>query len=238
MDYAERIKEFITALGADLVGVTDFEALKELQTIPDNLLDSFSRALSIGVSLPVSVFEMISDRPTPLYASVYQTANRLLDDIALKASKRLQQDGYPSLPVPASQIVDRENLLGAISHKAVARLAGIGWQGKNLLIINPRYGSRIRLVTVLTTAPLKTDDPVRNRCGGCTLCRDSCPAGAIKGINTEDHYSSRDEALHFQRCADKLTGEFANLPGVGYPICGICIKVCPYGRKLTPAAPD
>jgi epoxyqueuosine reductase QueG len=238
MDYTERIKEFIISEDADLVGITDLRALKELQTIPEDLLSPFNKAISIGVSLPVSVFEMISTSPTPFYASVYQAANRLLDDIALKTSKRLQQDGYLSLPVPASQIVDRENLLGAISHKAVARLAGLGWQGKNLLIINPRYGSRIRLVTVLTTAPLRTDDPVRNRCGGCTLCRDSCPAGAIKGINTEDHYSSRDEALHFQRCADKLTGEFANLPGVGYPICGICIKVCPYGRRLSPADSD
>jgi len=111
-------------------------------------------------------------------------------------------------------------------------MAGLGWQGKNLLLITPEYGSRVRLVTVLANAPLKTDAPIKNRCGNCMLCRDACPVGAIKGVNTENHYRDRDEALYFHKCVEKLAGEFAKLPDVGAPICGICIKVCPFGRKL------
>ena len=94
------------------------------------------------------------------------------------------------------------------------------------------YGSRVRLVTVLTDAPLKADKPLKNRCGKCMECRDACPAGAIKGINTEDHYKTRNDALHFSKCVKKLTEEFAQMPDVGVPICGICIKACPFGRKL------
>lgn len=232
MDYTDQIKNKIVGWGADLVGIADVEFLKELQTIPPDLLYPFTRAISIAVQLPVSVFEMISEQPTPIYASVYQTANRFLDEIAFKISKQLQSDGYLSLPIPASQILDRENWYAAISHKAVARMAGLGWQGKNLLLITPEYGSRVRLVTVLTNAPLKTDAPIKNRCGKCMLCHDVCPVGAIKGVNTEDHYKNRDEALYFHKCVEKLTGEFAKLPDVGVPICGICIKVCPFGRKL------
>jgi epoxyqueuosine reductase QueG len=174
---------------------------------------------------------MISDRPIPIYVSVYQTANRLLDDIAFRAAAMLQNDGFYSLPIPASQVLDRKNWQAAITHKAVARTAGLGWQGKNLLLITPRYGSGVRLVTVLTDAPLTADIPVKNRCGKCTLCRDACPVGAIKGVSTEDHYKDRDEALYFSRCADKLSEEFAKLPDIGVPVCGICIKVCPFGRK-------
>jgi len=229
-DYTKEIKGKIKNLSADLVGVADTEPLKQLRLDPPDLLDSFQKALSIAVRLPKSVFEQISDRPTPLYASVYQSANRILDEIAFHAANLLQRDGFNSLPIPASQVLDRENWYGAITHKAVARMAGLGWQGKSLLLVNPDYGPRIRLATILTDAPLNPDSPIENRCGDCTKCRDACPVGAIKGVGTKDSYETREEALYFSRCVEKLAGEFSKLPNVGSPICGICIKVCPFGR--------
>ncbi|MBF0550323.1 MAG: epoxyqueuosine reductase [Deltaproteobacteria bacterium] len=232
MDYTNQMKSTITAWGADLVGIADVAALAGIKTNPVDLLAPFTRAVSIAVQLPVSVFEMISDQPTPVYAAICPTVNRLLDEIAFKTSRKLQIDGYLSQPIPASQTLDRENWYAAISHKAVARLAGLGWQGKNLLLITPKYGSRVRLVTVLTNAPLECDGPVKNRCGQCHNCQEACPVGAIKGVSTESHYQSRNEALHFRRCVEKLTGEFAKMPDIGVPICGICIKVCPFGRKI------
>ena len=225
------IKFEILDWGADLVGVADTEHLNELKVNPPDLLQGFARAVSIAIQLPISVFEEISDRPTPDYLSAYKTANLILDRLAYKTALALQKEGYGSLPIPASQVLDHENWYAAISHKAVARMAGLGWQGKNLLLITPQFGSRVRLVTVLTEAPLMADAPVKNRCGTCMLCRDSCPAHAIKGVGTIDHYKDRDEALHFSRCVNKLTIEYAALPGIDASICGICIKVCPFGRK-------
>jgi epoxyqueuosine reductase QueG len=230
-DYTRKLKQQIKKWGADLAGIADLDPLKSIETNPTGLLEGFQRAVSIAVRIPVAVFEQIKDRPTPLYASVYQTANRILDELAFKTSVMLQDDGFLSLPIPASQVLDRKNWTAAISHKAVARVAGIGWQGKNLLLITAKYGSRVRLVTVLTNAPLKADGPMKNCCGKCTMCRDACPVGAIKGVNTETYYKSREEALYFERCAGKLAGEFAAIPDIGAPICGICIRVCPFGRK-------
>lgn len=227
-----RIKSKILDWGADLVGVADTEPLSELKVNPPDLLHGFTRAVSIAIQLPAAVFETILDKPTPNYSSIYKTANRILDELAYKTSVALQKEGYQSLPIPASQVLDRENWYAAISHKAVARMAGLGWQGKNLLLITPQYGSRVRLVTVLTEAPLWADTPVKNRCGKCMLCRDSCPAKAIKGVTTVDHYKNRAEALHLSRCVEKLTNEFARLPGIGASICGVCIRVCPFGRNL------
>ena len=229
--YTDGIKEKIISLGADLVGVSDVEPLKQLKLDPPELLGPFRRALSIAVKLPHVVFQQIHDRPTPLYAATYQTANRFLDDVAFHTARILQEHGFKSLPIPASQVLDEKTWHGAITHKAVARMAGLGWQGKSLLLINPEFGPRIRLVTVLTDAPLNTDSPIENKCGECTLCKDACPAGAIKGVSITDHYSNRNEALNLTRCAEKLTTEFSKLPHVGAPICGICIKVCPFGRK-------
>jgi epoxyqueuosine reductase QueG len=231
--YTQTVKQWIREKGADLVGIADLEPLRELEFIePAGLLDPFNRAISIAIQLPVAAFEMISDQPTPIYSNIYNTANRLLDELAFKTAVALQKEGYQSMPVPASQLLDWDRLYGAISHKAVARIAGLGWQGKNLLLITPDYGSRVRLVTVLTDAPLQTDYPMENKCGKCMQCRDACPVGAIKGISTKDNYSTRDEALYLDRCSRKLIEEFAKLEGIGSPICGICIKACPYGKKI------
>ena len=51
-------------------------------------------------------------------------------------------------------------------------------------------------------------------------------------MNVEFHYASREEALDFQKCTDKLVNEFKQLPLIDKPICGICIKVCPWGRNV------
>ena len=227
----ETIKSFALSLGAALVGVADLKLLQEVETVPEDLLDDFRYAVSIAVKLPTAVFEQIVDAPTPLYAQVYNNANLLLDQIALKLSSHLEGKGYSALPIPASLPLDMERFSSHLSAKAVANAAGLGWQGKSLLIVTPEYGPRVRFATVLTDMPLTADQPLKNRCGSCCECTEACPAGAIRNVNTDFHYSSREEALDFQKCADKLTKEFMLLPRVEKPICGFCIKVCPWGRK-------
>ena len=237
---ADRFKARVRDFGADLVGIAALDPFRGERTLPSDLLDPFTRAVSIAVRVPLAVFGTVTDRPSPHYASVYMTVNRFLDEIALKTATLLQDRGFRALPVPASQILDKGSWRGALSHKAVARMAGLGWQGKSLLLVTREYGPRVRLVTVLTDAPLPADRPMRNRCGVCTACRDACPAEAIKGVPTASRYRGRDEALVFDRCRVKLTEAFAALPDVGVPICGVCIKVCPFGitpRKRTTGAP-
>ncbi|HWR02843.1 MAG TPA: 4Fe-4S double cluster binding domain-containing protein, partial [Humidesulfovibrio sp.] len=217
--------------GASLVGIADLERLRGIETEPAELFDGFSRAVSIAVRLSDPVLDAIIDRPTPLYSQHYQKVNALLDELALKASLALQQAGGRALPLPASQILDAARLTSYVSHKAVAVAAGIGWQGKSLLAVSPQYGPRIRLVTVLTDLPLTPDEPLKNRCGGCTACTDACPAQAIRGANTDSHFGSREEALFFERCRVQVLEEFAKLPHIHGGICGVCVSVCPWGRQ-------
>ncbi|MDA8212207.1 MAG: 4Fe-4S dicluster domain-containing protein [Clostridia bacterium] len=74
--------------------------------------------------------------------------------------------------------------------------------------------------------------PIPNRCGKCRNCVEACPAGAIRGASWEYHPETREVALDFAKCVDKLTKDFAQRPLIGKPICGVCIKVCPWsGRK-------
>jgi epoxyqueuosine reductase QueG len=210
------------------VGIAETEPLRADYLNPPDLLNPYPRAVSIAIEIPKAVITGIADRPTPLYKAAYTTANQILDILAFKIAILLQRDGFKGLPIPASQVLDSQNWLGAISHKAVARLAGLGWQGKNLLLITPQFGSRVRLATVLTDAPLQSDTPIPNRCGSCSNCQKACPAQAIKGVATRDHYKDREEALFLDRCAEKLVRDFASLPEIGTEICGICIKACPF----------
>lgn len=113
----------------------------------------------------------------------------------------------------------------------MAIAAGIGRQGKSLLVVSPEYGPRLRLVTILTNADLEPDIPLKNRCGKCNQCKDHCPAGAIIGANTASHYATRSEAIDLNRCVYQVRDVFGKLPNTAPLICGICINVCPWGDK-------
>lgn len=226
--------EFLARLqdwGASVVRVADTSRLAGIETEPKDLLDDYPRAVSIAIRLSDAIMDKIDRQPTPLYSSHYSRVNALLDDIAIRATNLLQMYGNRAVPVPASQILDSEKWTSYISHKAVAIAAGIGWQGKSLLVVNPDFGPRIRLTTVLTNADLDADVPIANRCGKCSQCQEHCPAGAIIGANTDSHYSSRSEAMHLEKCVYQVRHIFSELPHVTSGICGVCIKVCPWGNK-------
>ncbi len=236
IELKEILKNNAFKLGADIFGIADLALFKKENSpvTPTNLTDGFTKAVSVAIALPKGIFKKIDTAPTPEYAKFYSTLNEHLDNIAFYLAKTIEEKGFIALPIPASQkLGDSENFTGAITHKAVARLAGIGWQGKSLLIVSPEYGPRIRLVTVLTNADLESDTPMDNMCGTCQDCTNACPSSAIKGVLPKgEFYETREEALFFNRCKEKLTKEFAKLPDINYPICGFCIKACPFAKVL------
>ena len=224
------LKDFCTSRGADGAGVADLTPFKQgWVVLPEDLLAPYTRAVSIAKHLDDEIMDALTSGPTEDYARHYREVNNILDGITSAAVTWIEAQGHQAMAVPASYIADEANLLGNISHKAVARMAGIGWQGKSLLIVHPHYGPRIRLATVLTDMPLLPDQPLKNRCGSCAECSKACPAQAIKNVSTPDRYETRDHALHFSRCAEQ-TLQFKALPGIGARICGVCIEVCPFGK--------
>lgn len=234
---SDELKELARQWGADAVGVADLASLQGLDTHPEDLFKDFTRAVSIAVRLSDAVVETCLDGPTPIYQQHYLKVNALLDEIALKVMRYIQDSGARALPIPASQLLDEKEWYSYLSHKAVAIAAGIGWQGKSLLVVNPKYGPRIRLVTVLTDMHIKPDRHLKNLCGKCTSCTEACPAKAIKNVNTHSHYADRNEALHFNRCVAKVSKEFRKRPFIDSPICGVCIRVCPFGQKASRRRP-
>jgi epoxyqueuosine reductase QueG len=229
----EELKGAAREAGCDLVGIADLAPFKaERAALPDGLLDGFVCAVSVAIHLDDSIVDGIGGGPTPAYARHYRQANTTLDAITARLAEWIASRGCAGHAIPASQVVDANRLLASISHKAVARLAGIGWQGKSLLIVSPQYGPRIRLATVLTDMPLICDRPLKNRCGTCDRCTRACPAGAIKNVGTKDRYGSRQDALHLDRCVER-TLQFKANPEVGAQICGVCVQVWSFGKIST-----
>lgn len=222
--------ECVREWGADLVGVADTARLAGIETRPEDLLDGWPQAISIGVRLADGVMDSVVHGPTELYSQHYWRVNCLLDDIATRLFGRLQREGAKALPLPASQILCEETFVSYVSHKAVAIAAGLGWQGKSLLLVTPQYGPRLRLVTVLTDLDLPPDEPMKNRCGTCTTCATACPAGAIKGARTDSHFASRSEAWDMEACVAQLN-RFSQGEHIYQYLCGVCVSSCPWGKK-------
>lgn len=233
----QQLKEFACSCGADLVGVADLERLQGIQTIPSDLLNGYSRAVSIAVRLSDGVIDPIVDRPTPIYQQHYTKVNALLDDVAIRVGQFLQRQGGKALPIPASQLLDTTQWLSYISHKAVAIAAGLGWQGKSLLLVNRHYGPRVRLASILTDLVLEADQPVKNLCARCTACVEACPVQAIRNVNTTLHYSEREEAVDLVKCVTRVVENKDTLPFVEAPICGVCIRACPFGQRKKSSQP-
>lgn len=201
-------------------GVADLDIVRAAE--PDALdfgkwgQSPFPRAVVFGMPLQNAVLESLVDRPTPLYFHLYRQVNYQLDSAALEAAALLQHAGHEAIAIAASQIVQREPMRAHVSHRLLGWVAGLGWRGRNNLLVHPEHGSRVRYVSVLTDAPLEAGRPLERDCGGCAACLGVCPAGAIR----EDR-----EAFRLDLCAAKLS-EFARIPFVGQHICGVCVKAC------------
>jgi epoxyqueuosine reductase len=221
-------------MGADFFGVADLASAHEAILAQGGpAVAEFPQALSIGIALLHPVVDQLPQRADRAVAMAYRhhgydVVNRRLDNITSRLSSVLQGEGYSALPVPASQTVDDERLCGVFSHKMGAHLAGLGWIGKSCLLITPEVGPRVRWATVLTDASLNvTGQRMDERCGTCQECVEVCPPQAFTG---QPFHAGQPREVRF--AAHKCRAYFDKMDETtGLSVCGLCLYVCPYGRK-------
>lgn len=212
----EKLISFLEGWEVDLFAIADVTEARKDFNLADPLKNLFSLAIVLAKRVLSSVLEDIVDHPTQIYFHHYRQLNNELDRLALRLALFIEKEGFQALPIPASQIVDWKNQRAHLSHKKMGQLAGLGWIGRNNLLVNPILGSRFRLVTVLTNMPLTPDSPISGNCGQCYRCLSVCPAQAIHEDPAQfDHLA----------CFRKLD-EFRRQGLVGQHICGVCVKAC------------
>ena len=119
-----------------------------------------------------------------------------------------------------------------IHERAWAKLSGLGWVGKNSLLINKNKGSYFFLAEIICDLELEYDEPVLNRCGSCTRCIDACPTDAI----TEAQVIDAKKCISYltienkENIPEELSGSLTDsIFG-----CDICQDVCPWNKRSTP----
>ncbi len=207
----EHLKAFIKKSGVDIVGIADMKKLSNLRLgIPMSisyLISKFPYAIVLGAQLG-KLGKKAKGDDVALF----------LEKVALDLWDYLDQQGYHALTIHTDDEFDPVQRLGLMSLKALARMAGLGWQGRSLLIVSPEYGPLHRLIAVLTDMPLIADDPLPNHCGDCSLCVDYCPPKSLSLILFDDRPESREQVLDIVTCR-------------GDEACMICLKVCPWAKK-------
>lgn len=132
-------------------------------------------------------------------------------------------------PIRARLFVDS----GPLAERAFARAAGLGWIGKNTLLLNRRLGSWSFLAAIVSDVPLPAGRPVPTHCGACDRCLRACPTDAF----------AAPYVLDATRCISYLTIEHRGpipsemRPAIGDWVfgCDICQEVCPVNRKAVAA---
>lgn len=116
---------------------------------------------------------------------------------------------------------------GELIDVAVAQRAGIGFIGKNGLLITEEFGSYVYLGEIITNIPFEPDTPMASQCGECTRCLDLCPTDALIG----DGKMNAKRCLSYQtQTKDMMPLEYRSKIRTVIYGCDICQQVCPFNK--------
>lgn len=217
-----------------VVGVAGFKTVyhelmpvqrKKLKELCNGQFQKFLKEGSIiclGIACPEYAIDCIEakfgdgtiDRNTwNIYSREYHRLNRILEDISRVLSERLHGISIPAtIERTASKIKHVEEYYGmTVSHRVIAENAGLGWRGKNELIVNEKFSCTLRFASILTTLPLIQGRKAENLCGVCDACLKACPF--LRNKEKLENY--RDGCRRF---IIRLN--------LGADVCGKCIKTC------------
>ncbi len=258
-DISGKIKQAALSLGFDLVGITDaanpgsyplYQAWVESGHHAEMAYLSSERALSHRADL---------QKVLPGCQSVLVLAKKVNPSIPIKEEKEhrgkiasyawnldyhdtfipllkdlaRQIEAIAGKPVNARYYTDT----GPILERELAARAGLGWIGKNSMLINPEIGSFFLISEILLDLPLEPDkSSITDHCGSCTACIDACPTGCILPNRTIDS----------RRCLSYLSIELkGEIPRELRPMmkewvfgCDICQQACPWNQRFAEPTPD
>jgi epoxyqueuosine reductase QueG len=207
-----KILKYIKPFNVDLIGIADLidfkNNLKSLPTSTEDIIKNYKYAIVIGAQ-----YGKLGKNASGMDTSLY------LEMIALNIlSYIVEKEKHSGLIIHTEDEIDSKRRMGILPLKALAKAAGLGWQGRSLLIISPKYGPIHRLIAILTDMELIANKIIENKCGDCCLCIEKCPPQALTFSGFSDHPNRREEILDITKCK-------------GDNGCNICINVCPWIKQ-------
>jgi epoxyqueuosine reductase QueG len=225
MNLSIKLRSYLLENGANEVGFADITSFT-----PKNRLN---KGIVFYITYPKEIIRNMQNGPTKEYAEEYDKINLRLDELGMKCEEFLIDNGYDAYAQTRERLGTDFGEFNSfeLPHKTIATRAGLGWIGKSALFTTKKYGSALRLSSVLTDAPLNDGNPIlKSKCGKCEECKDACIGGAISG--KEWNYKlKRNDFYDDKKCekyALKISKE--NL-GYAMTICGKCIFACPHTQN-------
>ena len=242
----DQVKKLAKDKGADLVGfapVDRFDQAPESHH-PSRVCKEAKTVVVFGRIVPRGVFSSPGYNLHLLHRS-YHTLYPYLDELGLDLANDIEAEGYLAVQIPSYAPLVYHGLepWGIISLKHAAVLAGLGAFGRSGLVYHPRYGSRLRLGAVVTSAAIPGDPLVaENPCPPkCNACQKACPAGAFDTGSFQKltcmSYSIRHAIYPLalrDEAGQRNIETVINTAGYNYWLkCDECIKVCPNDHPKT-----
>ena len=224
------------------IGATSFMVVyNELMNSQKKMLRDITRAqfdslyesgsiICIGVPYRDPVIDYINDKqngePDYIrwneYAKEYNRINQVLNRMSESIASRFK--GIPLKATIGGIIGDidhvHEYFPMVISHRVVAENSGVGWRGKNQLVIHEKFSCAIRFASVIVSMPILNGEKMESKCGECTACEDAC--GYIRFREKLPDYR--------ENCRRYML--FLKTKGIEKDICGKCIKACYRSSKF------
>lgn len=213
-------------LGVDMMGVASVDRFAQA---PENHrpADLMPDARSVIVLARRMLSGPMNHDNWSSYTAVHDGNVARLDHDAYRLSRFIEERyGADAIPVPAMAPYshwdeEKQYAAGDLSHKHAAVAAGLGVMGKSSLLITPRFGNKVNLVSIVTNLAIAPDPLVsEDLCAaGCRLCVDACPAKALSGDGTISQSACRSH------CWTKLSR--------GFPVlhCWRCRQICPANKR-------
>lgn len=193
--------------------------------------------VSVAVPVPKHIVKDLQTAPTKEYYDAYCALNAMLDEIVTSGAGFLWENGYQAYANTTQVVKEDANFCTPLPHKTVATRAGLGWIGKNCLLVTPEYGCAVHLSSLLTNAPLPADTSINeSQCRGCSVYVRRCPAGALTGKlwNTT---TSREALFHKEDCRKMQIQRMKQATGIETDLCGLCFAVFPFTQRYLKMQP-
>jgi len=218
---------------------------------PEDLLLGAQSLICFGIPVPHGVYQT----PTHELETVWRSQNlnyRRLDTLSMRFAALLEEDGERAVPIYGCMPLDvnkKGTVVGYLNQVRMGEVTGIGVIGKNGLLLNSRFGSRLMLGGVLTTANLpnmrypEIDEP---GCpADCRICAEVCPVDAIMPEKKQVKimrclsYTARTPAMSrlkfviLRATNPQKAARYMSLTSFDehtFHICSKCVALCPYGN--------